>query len=208
MALGRRKEVEVKHRRPTEEEKAKQEIAIQKKLEKLKSATMVPPAINQFSVTLSDHETGKVVELFKKYRPENKDEKKERLSKEDPREGPRPVLVKFGLKHVTSLIETKKAKLVLIAASVHPIENVLFLPTLCKKMGVAYAIVREQETLGVLVNLKRTTCVCLCETRPEDAASFEELVTMCNATFSDKYERHMKTWGGSSKAEDSLTAEA
>jgi large subunit ribosomal protein L7Ae len=40
--------------------------------------------------------------------------------------------VKCGLNHVTYLIEQKRAKIVLIAADVYPIETVVYLPTLCK----------------------------------------------------------------------------
>jgi large subunit ribosomal protein L7Ae len=206
MVLGRRKEFKVVTHRPTEEEKAKQELAIGRKVEKLKSAIVVPPAIHQFKTALSDHETKNVVELFMKYKPENREEKEKRLSKENPREGPKPMLVKFGLRHVTDLIEAKgryekmRPRLVLIAGDVNPIENVIFLPTLCRKMRVAYAIVKNQEILGALVNLKRTTCVCLSEVRPEDEASFSEAITMCNAIFSDNYERHMSTAGGLAEA--------
>ena len=36
--------------------------------------------------------------------------------------GPKPTVVKFGLNHVTALIEAKKAKLVVIAHDVTPVE--------------------------------------------------------------------------------------
>ncbi|KAG2191279.1 hypothetical protein INT46_002418, partial [Mucor plumbeus] len=40
------------------------------------------------------------------------------------------------------MIEAKKAQLVLIADDVDPIELVLWLPALCRKMGIPYAIVK------------------------------------------------------------------
>merc|ERR1712080_736361 len=43
---------------------------------------------------------------------------------------------------VTRLVEKKKAQLVVIANDVDPIELVLFLPALCRKMGVPYCIVK------------------------------------------------------------------
>lgn len=43
---------------------------------------------------------------------------------------------------MVGLIENKKASLVLIANDVDPIELVVFLPALCRKMGVPYAIVK------------------------------------------------------------------
>ena len=75
----------------------------------------------------------KATQLFKlmhKYRPETKAEKKARLTakaekkaegKEEPA-GKKPVIIKYGLNHVTSLVENKKAQLVVIAHDVDPIE--------------------------------------------------------------------------------------
>lgn len=54
------------------------------------------------------------------------------------------MVVKFGLNHVTSLVESKKAQLVVIAHDVHPIEMVVWLPALCKKMGIPYCIVKDK----------------------------------------------------------------
>lgn len=197
MTLGKKKELsKLPLPKLTKEEKAEHEQAIKNKLNKYISAFKTPPAIHQFATQLTESETKKTLDFFMKYRPENKAEKKVRLAKENPKEGAKPVLTKFGLNHVIALIETKKAKLVLIAADVHPIENVVYLPTLCKKMGVAYAIVKEKAALGKLVNLKQTTCVCLCESDKSDEAKFNDIIKMCNATFSDRYEKHMTIWGG------------
>ena len=57
----------------------------------------------------------------------------------------KPIVVKYGLNHVTSLVESKKAELVIIANDVHPIEMVVWLPALCKKMGVPYCIVKDKS---------------------------------------------------------------
>ena len=46
------------------------------------------------------------------------------------KEGKKPIYLKSGFNHVTYLIEQKRAKLVLIAADVDPIETVVFLPSL------------------------------------------------------------------------------
>ncbi len=73
--------------------------------------------------------------------------KKEDVSK-------KPFAVKYGLNHVVGLVENKKASLVLIPNDVDPIELVIFLPALCKKMGVPYAIVKGKARLGVVVHKK------------------------------------------------------
>lgn len=76
----------------------------------------------------------------------------ERLLKEaEAREGgktvekKKPVVVKFGINHITTLVENGKAQLVVIAHDVDPIEMVIWLPALCKKMGVPYVIVKVQS---------------------------------------------------------------
>lgn len=51
-------------------------------------------------------------------------------------------MIKFGLKHVTTLIEEQKASLVVIAHDVNPIELVVWLPALCRKMGIPYCIMK------------------------------------------------------------------
>ena len=65
-----------------------------------------------------------------KYRPETKVEKKARLTKAAERKaegkeeapGKKPVVVKYGINHITNLVESKKAQLVVIAHDVDPIE--------------------------------------------------------------------------------------
>ena len=61
-------------------------------------------------------------------------------------------MVKFGLNHVTHLVETGKASLVVIAHDVDPIELVVWLPALCKKMNVPYLIFKARAPAG------RTLC--------------------------------------------------
>ena len=68
--------------------------------------------------------------LLHKYRPETRVEKKERLKSiaqkkadgQDVAPGKKPVVIKYGINHVTNLIEQKKASLVVIAHDVDPIE--------------------------------------------------------------------------------------
>jgi large subunit ribosomal protein L7Ae len=105
--------------------------------------------------------------ILEKYSPETRKEKQERLrntaANGDKKSTPKPVNLKFGLNHVTYLVEQKRAKLVLIASDVDPIETVVFLPTLCKAMGIPYAIVQCKSRLGRLVHKKTASCVALTE---------------------------------------------
>ena len=85
-------------------------------------------------------------------------------------------MVKFGLNHVTTLVENKKAKLVLIASDVDPIELVVWFPQLCRRQEVPFAFVKSKAKLGKIVHKKNATVVALTEVRKEDQAELENLV--------------------------------
>ena len=80
---------------------------------------------------------------------------------------PKPFVIKYGLNHITTLVEEKKAKLVAIAHDVDPIETVVFLPTLCRKFDVPYCFVKGKARLGATVNKKTATAVALTDVRKE-----------------------------------------
>ena len=66
-----------------------------------------------------------------------------------------------GINTVVNLVEQKKAQLVLIAHDVDPIEIVLCLPAICRKMGVPYCIVKGKARLGRVVRRKTASCLAL-----------------------------------------------
>merc|ERR1712225_105274 len=77
----------------------------------------VPAAIAQFHRTLDKSQATTLLKLLTKYRPESKVLKKERLLKEAEAkatgkisEKKKPLVVKYGLNHVTKLIEAKRAQ--------------------------------------------------------------------------------------------------
>jgi large subunit ribosomal protein L7Ae len=135
-------------------------IAIKTLVQILMQRLKVPPSINQFAKALDKNAATELFKLLVAYQPETRAAKADRLksvaaaqaagetSKTD-----KPVVLKYGLKHVTTLVETKKAQLVCIASDVVPLELVVWLPALCRKMGVPYCIVK---------NKVRACCCCLC----------------------------------------------
>ncbi|KAJ5505393.1 Ribosomal protein L7A/L8 [Penicillium expansum] len=163
------------------------------------------PSIAQFQATLDRNTAAQTFKLLSKYRPETKAEKKERLvqeatavsegkKKEDVSK--KPYNVKYGLNHVVGLVENKKASLVLIAHDVDPIELVVFLPALCRKMGVPYAIVKGKARLGTVVHKKTSAVLALTETRAEDKAEFAKLLSAIKEGYTDKNEDSRRHWGG------------
>ncbi|KAJ2231109.1 60S ribosomal protein L8 [Coemansia sp. RSA 1286] len=179
-------------------------VRLQRQRKILRMRLKVPPAINQFSQTLDCNTAVQLFKLLSKYRPETKQEKKTRLKAQAEKIAAgqqaeateKPTLVKFGINHITHLVETKKAKLVVIANDVDPIELVVWLPALCRKMGVPYCIVKGKARLGTVVHQKTATALALVDIKDEDKLSLNALVEAVNANFIDKSEEIRRTWGG------------
>lgn len=162
----------------------------------------VPPAINQFNMTIDKNQAANVLKLCKKYMPETKEAKKARLmemakQKKDGQEvkTKKPQVLKYGLNHVTTLVENKIAKLVVIAHDVDPIELVCWLPALCRKKDVPYCIIKGKSRLGQLIHQKTAACVAFTSVKPEDEKDLNTLISNFRAQFNDNMENRRR-WGG------------
>jgi len=179
-------------------------IRLQRQKTVLLQRLKVPPTLNQFSKTLDKHTASQLMKLAAGYRPETKAQKKERItaiattkaSGKAVEEVKRPEVLKFGINHVTALIEKKKAKLVVIAHDVDPIELIVWLPALCRKMDVPYCIVKGKSRLGALIHQKQASAICFTDIKQADLASFNKLCEAVNANFTEKWEEDRKVWGG------------
>jgi large subunit ribosomal protein L7Ae len=116
--------------------------------------------------------------------------------KKPEKDGKKPLFVKQGLNHCVALIEAKKANLVVIADDVDPIELVVFVPALCRKMGIPYVIVKNKARLGTVVHKKKAAILTLQDVRSEDSSELAKLVSAAKANFSDKFDQHRREWGG------------
>jgi large subunit ribosomal protein L7Ae len=178
-------------------------IRIQRQKKILQQRLKVPPSLNQFKNTLNKNEAADLFRLLDNYQPETKADKKERIKamavdkaegKDVKKTDAKPV-IKFGINHVVDLIETKKAKLVVIAADVDPIELVVYLPALCKMQGVPFMIVKSKAQLGRLVHLKNATAVCLTKVEREHEHKLASLCDLAQSKFNDNKDV-LKKWGG------------
>merc|ERR1719191_2540753 len=97
----------------------------------------------------------------------------------------KPTVLKYGLNHVTSLVENKQAKLVVIAHDVDPIELVVWLPTLCRKKDVPYCIIKGKSRLGQLVHKKKASCIALTSVRQEDQNDLSKLASTFMTQFNE-----------------------
>jgi len=195
-------------------------VRLQRQRAILKKRLKVPPAIHQFTHTVDKNFADNLFRFLVKYRPESRGMKKKRLletaksrvadekqgdakkkddskdkktSKEDKKKG-KPTLLKYGINHVTTLVEQQKAKLVLIAHDVDPIELVVWLPALCRKMQVPYCIVKSKARLGQLVSKKTATAVAVTDVKPEDSGKLEQFTHAAKAKFNDDVAK--PRWGG------------
>ncbi|OTA90122.1 hypothetical protein M434DRAFT_23085 [Hypoxylon sp. CO27-5] len=180
-------------------------VRLQRQRKIINMRLKVPPAISQFQHVLDRNTAAQAFKLLNKYRPESKAEKKERLVKEATaiKEGKKkedvskkPYAVKYGLNHVVGLIENKKASLVLIPNDVDPIELVIFLPALCRKMGVPYAIIKGKARLGTVVHKKTAAVLAITEVRSEDKNELSKLVSAIKDGYLANSENARRQWGG------------
>merc|ERR1711887_28017 len=166
----------------------------------------VPPSIHQFhrDQAMNSHQAREVLSLMHKYRPETKLGKRLRLKKQaeeqaagkDVALAKRPMNLTQGINRVVTAVCQKKAKLVVMAHDVDPIEIVVFLPALCRKMGVAYCILKGKARLGALVRRKICAAVCLTDVDGADKAQLSKVIESVKTNFNDRADDIRKTWGG------------
>jgi large subunit ribosomal protein L7Ae len=203
-------------------------IKLQRQKRVLLNRLKVPPSISQFSKTLDKNTATQLFKLLTKYKPEDKKAKKQRLldlakqrvKKTEKSEGAaekpaekaekpaKPNVVKYGINHIAALVEQKKAKLVVIAHDVDPIEIVIWLPALCRKMGVPYCIVKGKSRLGAVVRKKTATALAIVNVNKDDKADFNQLVQTITESFNNRYDEFRKQWGGGKLGIKSATARA
>ncbi|KAJ8898473.1 hypothetical protein PR048_003833 [Dryococelus australis] len=180
-------------------------IRVQRQKAVLQKRLKVPPPINQFTQTLDKQTATALFKILEKYRPETPQAKKARLraraeqkvaKKEDAPPTKRPNVIRQGTNTVTKLVEQKKAQIVVIAHDVDPIELVLFLPALCRKMGVPYCIVKGKARLGLLTRRKTCTAIALTQVDSGDRASFTKVLEAVKTNFNERYEEIKRHWGG------------
>nr|CDS31810.1 ribosomal protein l7a [Hymenolepis microstoma] len=179
-------------------------VRVQRQRAILKKRLKIPPPINQFNVALGRTEASQVLRLCNKYKPLSKQAKKAQLSlRAQKRAGGAPdapterkPTLKAGIREVTAAVMAKKAQLVVIAHDVDPIEIVLFLPALCRKMNVPYCIVKGKARLGRIVHRKTCTCVAITKVRAEDKARITKLAQMVKTNYNDRVDEIRRHWGG------------
>jgi len=179
-------------------------VRLQRQKAVLLQRLKVPPPINQFTMTLDRPTAVQVFKLLDKYRPESKEAKKARLQSKAEKKvdgksvapSKRAPMVRAGLNAVTTLVEQRKAQLVVIAHDVEPIELVMHLPALCRKLNVPYCIVKGKARLGRVVRRKTCAAMCLATVNPEDKGALNKVVEAVKNNFNERFEEIRRHWGG------------
>ncbi|XP_025425926.1 60S ribosomal protein L7a [Sipha flava] len=179
-------------------------IRIQRQKSVLQRRLKIPPPINQFSYAADKATVTQLFKLMEKYRPETAAMKKRRLQKraedkiETKEDQPtkRPNVIRQGINTVVNLVEQKKAQLVVIAHDVDPLELVIYLPALCRKMGVPYCIIKGKWRLGNLVRRKNCTALAITQVDTGDRATLAKLVESIKNNFNERFDEFKRHWGG------------
>ena len=180
-----------------------QYVLLQRQRRILISRMKVPPTLNQFTKTLDKATAVQLFKLLNKYRPETEQAKKQRLlqvaqakaKNENTDNIKKPLAVLHGLNAIVRAVEQKKAKLVVIAHDVDPIELVVWLPTLCRKMNVPYVIVKSKSRLGTVVHQKNAAVLAFLDVNKDDKNELAQLATAATEGFNNNKEAR-RQWGG------------
>jgi large subunit ribosomal protein L7Ae len=179
-------------------------IKLQRQRRVLQQRLKVPPSINQFNQTLDKQNATQVFKLAAKYAPDNKAERKAKLvarakaraDGQPDTPSARKAQLASGINKVVNLVERKQAQLVLIAHDVDPIEIVVYLPALCRKMDVPYCIVKGKARLGQLVGRKQCTAVAFHEVNNEHKQDLSKIIETVRTNYNERSDEIRKHWGG------------
>jgi len=177
-------------------------VRIQRQKRILVTRMKVPPTLNQFTKTADKATATQLFKLLNKYRPETDEAKKQRLNtvaqakaKNETVDVKKPLAVLHGLNSVVRAVEQKKAKLVVIAHDVDPIELVVWLPSLCRKLNVPYVIVKSKSRLGTVVHQKNAATLAFVDVNKEDKNELSQLAAVFTESFNNNKELR-RQWGG------------
>jgi len=105
-------------------------------------------------------------------------------------------VITYGLDAVTKLVESRKAKLVIIANDVDPLELVLWLPTLCKKKNIPYMIVKGKAALGQICHKRTNSVIAFTSVHKRHQKDLDLLIQKAKDNFLDRYSDIVKKSGG------------
>lgn len=177
-------------------------IRVQRQRSILMKRLKVPPAIAQFNACIDKNQKIELMKVLEALKPESKVAKRNRIREEAKARAEKkqvaskkPICIVDGLKEVVSAIEKGKAKLVVIASDVDPIEQVIFIPALCRKMKVPFCFINGKAVLGQVTGRKKCTTVAVTETTPQVEGSVKTLADAFMSQYNNNVDLR-RAWGG------------
>lgn len=177
-------------------------VRLQRQRRIITTRMKVPPTLAQFTKTADKATATQLFKLLNKYRPETAEAKKQRLAtiaaakaKNETVDLKKPLAVLHGLNAVVRSVEQKKAKLVVIAHDVDPIELIVWLPSLCRKMNVPYVVIKSKSRLGTVVHQKNSAALAFVDVNKEDKNELAQLASVFIESFNNNKEIR-RQWGG------------
>lgn len=157
----------------------------------------IPPAIFQFTRSLDKNMTNQLFQLLSNYKQNDSLKNFKSFKKElETKHNKNPISIRHGVNTVAKLVKNQKSLFVLIAHDVNPIDCIVWMPTLCVKMGIPYCIVKNKSKLGSIVNRKTTSCLTLTYTNSKNNGDLEKLIDCFRKNFNERYSDAIKRWGG------------
>ena len=204
------------HLFPEEEEKAvadqtaelrmPKNVRLQRQRRILMERMKVPPAVNQLNIVADKALAISVFKVLDSLKPNPEDLKKKAAKAADesaPVKAKHERYLVHGCNNVTVQIEKKNVRFVAIAADVDPVEVVLHIPALCRKMEVPYVVLRSKAQLGQLFGMKHVSCVAVLNSIPQERVkSVQQVVESIRATYLEPHKDDFHHWGGGKLSEE------
>lgn len=157
----------------------------------------IPPAIFQFTRSLDKNMTNQLFQLLSNYKQNDSSKNIKSFKKDfENKQKKNPISIRHGINTVAKLVKNQKSLFVLIAHDVNPIDCIIWMPTLCVKMGIPYCIVKNKSKLGSIVNRKTTSCLTLTYMNSKNNGDLEKLIDCFRNNFNERYSDAIKRWGG------------
>jgi large subunit ribosomal protein L7Ae len=187
-------------------------VRLQRQRRILAQRLKVPAPLNQFTFTADKPLALRIFKFLDHYKPETQKAKAERLKKAAEASAgslaPAAVAtgkaIEYGIKDVTTLVEAGRAQLVVIASDVDPIEIVVWLPALCRRIGVPYVIVKTKARLGAVVGLNTTSAIAIAEVKSEHKKELQQILDAVTADYTNVYKDRINEWGGGVLSDETI----